>query len=100
MEQRKLMLPAFHGERMKRARGTGHRGDRARGGGLGRRAPVELHPRMQGLTLEVILRAVFGLDPGERLDALRARLGAMLAYGESPMTLFVPPVAADGAPLQ
>ena len=26
--------------------------------------PVALHPRMQDLTLKVILRTVFGLDPG------------------------------------
>ena len=26
--------------------------------------PLALHPRLQGLTLEIILRAVFGLDPG------------------------------------
>jgi cytochrome P450 family 135 len=36
--------------------------------------PVRLHPRMQALTLEVILRAVFGLSEGARLDQLRAEL--------------------------
>ena len=46
---------------------------------------------MQGLTLEVILRAVFGLDEGERLAAVRAALGEMLAFGEKPMALFGPP---------
>ena len=30
--------------------------------------PIALHPRLQALTLEIILRAVFGLDPGPRLD--------------------------------
>ena len=30
-----------------------------------------LHPRLQQLTLEIILRAVFGLERGARLDALR-----------------------------
>ena len=47
MEQRKLMLPAFHG--------------------------------------------VFGLDPGERLDLLRERLSAMLAFGDRPISLLPPP---------
>ena len=70
MEQRKLMLPAFHGERMERltdlvGRVTGE----AVAGWDGRE--IGLHPRMQALTLEIILRAVFGLDPGPRLDALR-----------------------------
>ena len=26
--------------------------------------PLRLHPRLQALTLEIILRAVFGVDPG------------------------------------
>ncbi|MET0926598.1 MAG: cytochrome P450 [Solirubrobacterales bacterium] len=91
MEQRKLMLPAFHGERMKRLEGLVAAVTQREVASWGPEPSVELHPRMQGLTLEVILRAVFGLDPGERLDALRARLGAMLAYGESPMTLFINP---------
>ena len=46
--------------------------------------PFELHPRFQALTLEIILRAVFGLDAGERLDALRERLTAILDFGTSP----------------
>src|SRR5437899_3151121 len=46
--------------------------------------PIKLHPRLQALTLEVILRAVFGLDSGERLDALRRRLTEILALGSGP----------------
>jgi cytochrome P450 len=45
--------------------------------------PFELHPRFQALTLEIILRAVFGLDAGERLDALRGRLTKILEFGTS-----------------
>ena len=73
MEQRKLMLPAFHGERMERLTGLIERVAEARGRELGRSEPSSSSiPRMQRLTLEIILRAVFGLDPGERLDAMRA----------------------------
>ena len=46
---------------------------------------------MQRLTLEIILRAVFGLDPGERLDALRDRLARSAAYGDKPITLLGQP---------
>ena len=70
--QRKLVLPAFHGERMAaltRRRRRGRRARDRRAGPPASRSP--LHPRIQALTLEVILRAVFGLEPGERLDALR-----------------------------
>ena len=56
--------------------------------------PVELHPRLQALTLEIILRAVFGLDPGPRLDALRERLQEMLEFGDQPISLMPPPAAA------
>jgi cytochrome P450 len=45
---------------------------------------------LQRLTLEVVLRAVFGLDPGPRLDALRERLAAMLAFGDRFISLFGP----------
>jgi len=45
--------------------------------------PVELHPRFQALTLEIILRAVFGLDTGERLEALRDRMTSILEFGTS-----------------
>jgi len=45
---------------------------------------------MQDLTLKVILRAVFGLDPGPRFDALRERLRDMLAFGDRPISLMPP----------
>jgi cytochrome P450 len=90
MEQRKLMLPAFHGERMERLTGLMEEVAAAEVAALPRETPVALHPRMQDLTLKVILRAVFGLDPGARFDALRERLQAMLAFGDRPISLMPP----------
>ena len=46
---------------------------------------------MQGLTLEIILRAVFGLERGAKLDALRAQLTTLLAFGDSPLSLLPQP---------
>ena len=87
MSQRKLMLPAFHGERMERLTGLMDEvAEREVAALAARTEPVELHPRIQALTLEIILRAVFGLDPGERLDALRERLTTMLALGDKPIS--------------
>src|SRR3954463_16749733 len=74
LEQRKLMLPAFHGREMAKLSDLGTEGPEQQIGGWPRDEPVALHPRLQALTLEVILRAVFGLDQGERLDALRDKL--------------------------
>ena len=62
MAQRKLMLPPFHGERMQRygelMAEVAARGDRAAGRSASR---SRCWPRMQAVTLEVIMRAVFGV---------------------------------------
>jgi len=60
LEQRKLMLPAFHGERMERlsllvTEVTEREVERWL-----RQAAAPLHRRLQALTLEVILRAASG----------------------------------------
>ncbi len=90
MEQRKLMLPAFHGERMERLTGLMEEVAAAEVAAIPRGVPLPLHPRMQDLTLKIILRAVFGLDPGARFDALRERLQAMLEFGDRPISLMPP----------
>jgi cytochrome P450 len=90
MEQRKLMLPAFHGEKMAALEELMAEVAEREVAGWPRQEPIELHPRMQALTLEIILRAVFGLDPGPRLDALRDRLARMLAFGDRPMSMLPP----------
>jgi cytochrome P450 len=60
--------------------------------------PVALHPRLQALTLEIILRTVFGLEEGARLDRLRGHLTDVLAIGVSPVSL-LPPLQRDLGPL-
>ncbi len=89
MEQRKLILPAFHGEKMARLADLVESVTEEEIAGWG--GVSQLHPRLQALTLEIILRAVFGLDPGPRLDALRDALARFLAFGDHPMTLIPPP---------
>jgi cytochrome P450 len=85
LEQRKLMLPAFHGEKMQALSGLMREVSEREAENWPRGVPVPLHPRLQSLTLEVILRAVFGLDPGPRLDALRERLTRILEMGARPI---------------
>jgi cytochrome P450 len=87
MEQRKLMLPAFHGKRMERLAGLVTEVAEREAERWPRDEPVVLHPRLQALTLEVILRAVFGLDPGERLDSLRKRLTQILDLSARPTAM-------------
>src|SRR5918992_5913800 len=50
MEQRKLMLPAFHGEKMQRLSGLMEEVAEREITSWPRQTPVELHPRMQALT--------------------------------------------------
>src|SRR5258708_6555478 len=87
MEQRKLLLPAFHGERMQRLTGLMTELAKREVDSGPRREPVRLHPRLQRLTLEIILRAVFGLDRGERLEDLRNVLTEVLAFAGNPLSI-------------
>ncbi len=84
LARRKVMLPPFHGERMRayepivseiveREIDTWPSGE-----------AFAVHPRMQAVTLEVILRAVFGVTDPERLERLRGLLGGLLARTASP----------------
>ena len=81
------MLPAFHGERMERLSGLVAEVAEREVAGWPRGEPVELHGRLQALTLEIILRAVFGVDPGGRFERLRTLLTGILETGASPMSL-------------
>jgi cytochrome P450 len=94
MEQRRLMLPAFHGERVDRLGALVQEVTDRTVASWPTSGPVALHDRFQRLTLEIILRAVFGLDPGPRMDMLRDRLGEMLRFGDKPISVMPP--APDG----
>jgi cytochrome P450 len=84
LSQRKLMLPAFHGEKMQRLSGLMQEVAERELTRWPKDEPIALHPRLQALTLEIIMRAVFGLDSGERLDAMRERLTGILEFGARP----------------
>jgi cytochrome P450 family 135 len=87
LEQRKLMLPAFHGDKMQQLSGLMEELAEREVATWPAGQPFELHPRFQALTLEIILRAIFGMDAGERLDALRERVVEILEFGTSPASL-------------
>ena len=71
LRQRRLVLPAFHGEALGRWRGTIAALAEAELDGWAPGAPLRTHARMQALTLAVILRVVLG--PRERPE-LRAAI--------------------------
>jgi cytochrome P450 len=78
MRERKLMLPSFHGKRMERYGELMREVAEGEVESWPRGGPLQLHPRMQAVTLEVILRAVFGLEQGPRLDELREAMRALI----------------------
>jgi cytochrome P450 len=80
-EQRRLLMPPFRGNHLASFADTITSVAQAEIARWPRGKPVRLHPRMQALTLEVILRAVFGLSEGTRLDQLRKELVRMLTTG-------------------
>jgi cytochrome P450 len=93
MRQRKLLLPAFHGEAVQRY--VEMIADVARQEidhwPLGE--PFALAPRMQAVTLEVIMRGVFGVGVASDTTAserrMRQALRRMLAASMSPLYMLV-----------
>jgi cytochrome P450 family 135 len=87
MRQRKLMLPSFHGERMQRYGDlieeiTDRKIDDWPVG-----TPFALRLRTQSITLDVIMRAVFGIREADRLAELRSRLSPMLDLGTNQLAM-------------
>ena len=87
LRQRKLLLPFFHGERMRRHEATiaSITEREVDGWPVGR--TFELLPRMRAITFEVILRIVFGVEDPTRLDKLGTMLSRLLAMGSSWLVL-------------
>jgi cytochrome P450 family 135 len=74
LRRRRLMLPFFHGESVKRyGEVVGQIAD-AEIARWPRGEPIRLHGCMQAITLEVIMRAVIGVADPQRLDVMRAAL--------------------------
>jgi cytochrome P450 len=92
--QRKLLLPPFHGERMQ-AYGEKMTEIAAREiESWPTGVPYKLRPRMQAITLEIIIETVFGVHEGERMGPLREALRTFLDLTTNPAVLL--PVLAIG----
>ena len=89
LRRRKLMLPAFHGERMRNYEGLITSITDREVAAWPDGQSFTLHPRFQALTLEVILAAVFGVVEGERADRLREHLGRVLYLTSSPSAMAI-----------
>jgi cytochrome P450 len=87
LKRRKVMLPPFHGDRMRAYEQTIAEvtADEIAAWPLG--TEFAIHPSMQAITLEVIMRAVFGVSDEARRDELRECLVAVLAESASPAAI-------------
>ncbi|MGF1515123.1 MAG: cytochrome P450 [Elainellaceae cyanobacterium] len=96
--QRKLLMPPFHGDRLRAyAQLICDQTRRVSADWQPGQSIVARRP-MQELTLGVILRAVFGLGEGERLAQVQQSMGAMLDSFSSPLSsvfLFFPVLQKD-----
>jgi cytochrome P450 family 135 len=78
LRQRKLLLPPFHGERMREYEDVVVQATRADMAGWPLGSPMRLQEHTRAITLEVILRAVFGVE-AERMGPLKTAIGDMFA---------------------
>ncbi len=83
LARRKLMLPPFHGERMRAYEQSIERATVEEISNWPTGEIILSHPAMQRITLEVIMSAVFGVSD-ERHDPLRAGLNRVLSSTRSP----------------
>jgi cytochrome P450 len=89
MRRRKLMLPPFHGERMRGYERVIVEATERAIAGWPMAEEFALHPSMQEITLDVILTAVFGIEDAERREALRDLLVEVLGASASPVAVGV-----------
>ena len=87
MSQRRLLLPPFHGERMQGYGETMSEIAAAEIENWPVGTPYELRPRMQAITLDIILRTVFGVSKGETMAELREALREFLDLTTNPRLL-------------
>jgi cytochrome P450 len=78
LRHRRLMLPQFHGQRMQDYADAMREAADLEIDSWPVGEPFTLLPRMQAITLRVIIRAVFGYEAGPAADELRRRLRAMI----------------------
>jgi cytochrome P450 family 135 len=92
--QRRLLLPPFHGERMQGYERTMTEIAAREIDSWPTGCPYKLRPRMQAITLEIIIETVFGVHERERMDPLRAALREFLDLTTDPR--FLLPVVLAG----
>jgi len=89
LARRRLMLPSFHGERMRSYEAVLDEIVRSEIDSWPLHVAFPIHTRMQAITLEAILRIVFGVADGPRLERLRGVLSTVLTETSSPRSQLI-----------
>lgn len=84
LARRRMMLPPFHGERMRSYEEVARAAIDREIDSWPVGEPFAIHSSMQAVTLEVILQAVFGVTDPARISRLRQLLGDVLHQTASP----------------
>jgi cytochrome P450 len=91
LRQRRRMLPPFHGESVRRYGEVIEEVTRDEVARWPVGSAIALHPRMNAITLEVIMRAVIGVEDPARLAELRRLLPRLAGFGPVVMLSWVWP---------
>lgn len=93
LRNRRIMLPAFHGERLRSYRPiieeiTDREID---AWPIGR--PFRLRPHIERITIQIMLQALFGVRDDERLGQLQEKVPALMEF--NPLFLWIPSLRKD-----
>ncbi len=96
LRQRRLLMPPFHGERMLAYRDAMREITARTIAGWRPGRTIDLHGEMQSITMDVILRTIFGAEDA-LAGPLRAKLTELLGHLTSPLTMLgtVPALRKD-----
>jgi cytochrome P450 len=87
LRQRRLMMPPFHAGRMQAYARTMREITTRIVDEWPLRKSFTMHPEMQRVTLEIILRTIFGADEGAELEELREGIAGLLDRLSSSITM-------------
>lgn len=99
---RQLLMPPFHGERMRSYGEVMSAISQAEADQWPMNAPIEVRPAMQRISMRVILQTVFGLRQGPRMDRIEQSLVELLDTSSQPLRtflIFAGPLQKDLGPL-
>lgn len=98
MRARKLLLPSFQGSHVRTHERTMEEATREEMARWPSGRAFALRPRFQVITLDVILRAIFGVDAGERRERMHRAIVRLFGVANSPLLLSAT-LARDFGPL-